>query len=241
LQMQGAGHTAIVSPSTDAALMQVQGLNQSVAILDGAAHAEGQGAWPSLQGPHNLENAQCAWLACEQLGLTQAQIEQGLRTYPGLPHRMERIGECDGVLFVNDSKATSPASSAPALAAFPAAQRPRIHWICGGLPKEDNLDDCKPHLGNVACAYTIGDAGPLFGELLAPHIRVEACEMLCEALRRAKANAVAGDVILFSPACASFDQFRDYESRGDAFRQMATEIGCIVPAQSAGSQPGPAA
>jgi len=183
-----------------------------------------QSDWPTLQGPHNAQNVAAAIATVAELGLAPTQIRHYLRTYPGLPHRMERIAECSKILFVNDSKATNPASTAPALSAWPANPNPRVHWICGGLPKEDNLDECLPHLGNVARAYTIGEAGPLFAELLAPHVPVENCEMMCEALQRALAHAKAGDVILLSPACASFDQFRDYEARGNAFRDLVAQM-----------------
>jgi UDP-N-acetylmuramoylalanine--D-glutamate ligase len=132
---------------------------------------------------------------------------------------MERIGEHDGVLFINDSKATNPASTAPALAAYP-----RVHWICGGLPKGNDLDECAPHFGHLVAAYTIGEAGPRFAEILEPVTHVERCEMLCEAVRRSIAAARPGEVVLFSPACASFDQFRDYEARGDAFRQIVAQL-----------------
>ncbi|MDW4633497.1 hypothetical protein NQ284_27730, partial [Escherichia coli] len=88
-----------------------------------------------------------------------------------LPHRMERVGQADGVTFINDSKATNPASAAPALAAFPPDHgRKRIHWICGGLPKGDDLDECAPWFGNIAAAYTIGDAGARFAEILDPYM-----------------------------------------------------------------------
>ncbi len=176
--------------------------------------------WPSLQGPHNHQNAACAIATCEALGLHDDAIEQGLRTFPGLPHRMERVGEFGGVLFVNDSKATNPASTAPALAAYPPHPDKRLHWIVGGLPKGDNLNECVPWFDHVAAAYTIGEAGPLFSELLKPHMKVERAEMMCEAVRRAIAAAHPGDVVLLSPACASFDQFRDYETRGEFFRQL---------------------
>jgi UDP-N-acetylmuramoylalanine--D-glutamate ligase len=178
-----------------------------------------QDEWPALQGPHNAENAAVAIVASFELGIHRTQINKGLRTYPGLPHRMERVGEHNGVLFINDSKATNPASTAPALAAYP-----RVHWICGGLPKEDNLDDCAPAFGHVVAAYTIGEAGPLFAEILEPVMHVERCEMLCEATQRAIAAAKPGEVVLFSPACASFDQFRDYEQRGDSFRKLVAEL-----------------
>ncbi len=178
-----------------------------------------QARWPSLQGPHNLENAEAAIAVCFVLELSADQIRTGLETYPGLPHRMERIGEHNGVLFVNDSKATNPTATAPALAAFP-----RVHWIVGGLPKGDNLDECAPHFGHVVAAYTIGEAGPMFADLLSPHMPVERCEMLCEATRRAIVAARPGEVVLLSPACASFDQFRDYETRGEAFRKIVASL-----------------
>jgi len=197
-----------------------QGRGDVVEVDPASVVAGDQIFWPALQGPHNAQNALCAIAAAKAVGLAGNAIEQGLRTFPGLPHRMERIGEFGGVLFVNDSKATNPASTAPALAAYPPNPHKRLHWIVGGLPKGDDLDECAPHFGNVACAYTIGEAGPLFSELLRPHMRVERAEMMCEAVRRAIAAAHPGDVVLLSPACASFDQFRDYETRGEVFRKL---------------------
>jgi len=189
--------------------------------VDGAAIAAWQGEWPSLQGPHNLQNAAVAVALCGALGLTADQCRPGLASYQGLPHRMERVADWEGVLFINDSKATNPASAAPALAAFPpVGGHPRIHWIVGGLPKGDDLGECAPLFGNVAAAYTIGDAGPRFAELLEPQVPVQRSEMMCEAIRQAIEAAKPGDVVLLSPACASFDQFRDYEARGDSFRQI---------------------
>jgi UDP-N-acetylmuramoylalanine--D-glutamate ligase len=126
---------------------------------------------------------------------------------------MERVAERAGVLFVNDSKATNPTSTAPALAAFP-----KVRWILGGLAKTDELDACAPHFGHVRAAYTIGAAGAMFARLLAPHVPVAECGVLDEAVKRAANDAEPGDAVLLSPACASFDQFRDYEARGEAFR-----------------------
>lgn len=174
-----------------------------------------QERWPSLQGPHNLQNAEAATAVCEVLGLDWPAIEDALRTYPGLPHRMERIREKDGVLFVNDSKATNPTATAPALAAFPS-----IRWILGGQAKTDDLDECAPHFGHVRSAYTIGEAGELFARLLAPHMPVTNCETLENALNHAAEDSQPGDTVLLSPACASFDQFRDFEQRGDRFRDL---------------------
>lgn len=189
-----------------------------VHVVDPAALA-GQADWPSLQGPHNLQNAAIAVEIARLLGLSESQWRPALASFKGLPHRMERVAEYRGVLFVNDSKATNPASTAPALAAFP-----RIHWILGGLPKGDNLDECVPYFGHVVAAYTIGEAGPLFARILEPVMPVTRSELLCDAVRQAMAAAQPGDVVMLSPACASFDQFRDFEARGDAFRQVVEAL-----------------
>lgn len=201
--------------------------------VDGADLAALQPDWPSLQGPHNLQNAAVAVAIVEALGLTRGQWLPAMRTFHGLPHRMERVAEWNDVLFINDSKATNPASAAPALGAFLPNPNPRIHWILGGLPKGDNLDECAPYFGNIAAAYTIGDAGPLFAELLRPHMPVARAEMMSEAIRLAIEAARPGDVVMLSPACASFDQFRDYEARGDAFRQIVEALTAPEPERGA--------
>jgi UDP-N-acetylmuramoylalanine--D-glutamate ligase len=174
-----------------------------------------QSDWSALQGPHNAQNAVAAVATCRTLGVDDEVIEQGLRTYPGLPHRMERIREKGGVLFVNDSKATNPTATAPALAAFE-----KVRWICGGQAKTDDLDECAPHFGHVRSAYTIGEAAELFERLLSPHMPVKNCGKLADAVSEAARDAQAGDTVLLSPACASFDQFRDFEDRGDQFRRL---------------------
>ncbi|MFN4222599.1 MULTISPECIES: UDP-N-acetylmuramoyl-L-alanine--D-glutamate ligase [Novosphingobium] len=179
----------------------------------------GQAQWPSLQGPHNLQNAAIAVEIVQQLGITEDVWRPALASFVGLPHRMERVAEANGVLFINDSKATNPASTAPALGAYP-----RIHWILGGLPKSDNLDECAPYFGNVVAAYTIGEAGPMFADILAPVMPVTRSEMMCDAVRQAMDAAQPGDVVMLSPACASFDQFRDFEARGDSFRQIVETL-----------------
>ena len=179
----------------------------------------GQADWPSLQGPHNLQNAAIAVEIVRQLGIGEDVWRPALASFVGLPHRMERVAEADGVLYVNDSKATNPASTAPALGAYP-----RIHWIVGGLPKSDDLDECAPFFGHVVAAYTIGEAGPRFAEILDPVMPVTRSEMLCDAVRQAMDAAQPGDVVMLSPACASFDQFRDFEARGDSFRQIVEAL-----------------
>jgi len=168
-----------------------------------------------VPGRHNVSNALAAIDACKVLGVDDAAIDRGLESFAGLPHRMERVASRDGVAFVNDSKATNPESTAPALAAFS-----RIHWILGGQAKTDDLDACAPSFGHVARAYTIGEAGPRFAAILAPHMPVEESGTLAQAVTSAAANARTGDTVLLSPACASFDQFRDFEDRGDQFRAL---------------------
>ncbi len=185
----------------------------------------GQGDWPSLQGPHNLQNAAIAVAMAEALGLREHQWRKALETFRGLAHRMEIVGQWNGVLFVNDSKATNPASTAPALASYP-----RIRWIVGGLPKTNELDECAPAFPNVVKAYTIGEAGPLFGQILSPHMPVESCELMVTAVAHAAREAEPGDVIMLSPACASFDQFKDFEARGDCFKAAFSSLpGAILP------------
>ena len=172
---------------------------------------------PSLQGPHNVQNALAAIKVCMILGITPGEaVSEGLRTYPGLPHRMERVREKDGVLFVNDSKATNAEAAAPALAAYP-----RVRWIVGGQAKAETLGDTANHLDHVVKAYTIGEAGPMFARLLRDAgVAVDECETLENAVNGAAADSQAGETVLLSPASASFDQFKDFEARGDRFREL---------------------
>ncbi|MEP6983768.1 MAG: UDP-N-acetylmuramoyl-L-alanine--D-glutamate ligase [Sphingomicrobium sp.] len=216
-QMQDVGcHLAVLTEPWPVRAVIDEGVpNVNIAWVDPQRVVEKQRDWPALQGPHNAQNAACAMATCHELGVPDQIVEEGLRTYPGLPHRMERIREKDGVLFVNDSKATNPTATAPALAAFE-----RIRWICGGQAKTDNLDECAPQFGHVASAYTIGEAAELFEQLLSPHMPVKNCGKLDAAVREAAADAKPGDTVLLSPACASFDQFRDFEDRGDQFRAL---------------------
>jgi UDP-N-acetylmuramoylalanine--D-glutamate ligase len=215
--MQSSDHAAVIAAEDDytrAIAGQVEGKR----ILVSSNDVKDQSRWPALQGPHNAQNAAAAVAVARSLGIDDAVIAEALATYPGLPHRMERVGEKHGVLFVNDSKATNPTSTAPALAAFPPAPEKRLHWILGGQAKTDDLDACEPWFGNVRAAYTIGEAGPLFAGLLGQHMPVTECGQLDTAVVAAAGVASPGEVVLLSPACASFDQFTDYEARGEAFR-----------------------
>ncbi len=211
-------HAAVVGEPALLAAGQKRTLSALVpntTMLLALDYGDRQANWPALQGPHNHQNAACAIAVTEVIGIDQDVVERALRTYPGLPHRMERIREKDGVAFVNDSKATNPTATAPALAAFD-----HIRWICGGQAKSDNLDECAPFFRHVRKAYTIGEAGELFASLLSPHMDVAECQTLERAVGEAAAEAEGGDAVLLSPACASFDQFRDFEDRGDQFRAL---------------------
>jgi UDP-N-acetylmuramoylalanine--D-glutamate ligase len=217
--MQSAGHVAIIAADDEpsrSVVANVAGLPVLVQSAD--IDPVAQLGWPALQGPHNAQNIAVSLAVAKALGIDDATATNALASYASLPHRMQAIATRDGVLYVNDSKATNAASTAPALAAWPAKDgHPRIHWILGGVAKSDNLDECVPHFGNVAHAYTIGEAGHMFADLLRPAMAVDDSEMLSAAVRRAARIAQPGDVVLLSPACASFDQFRDFEARGDAF------------------------
>lgn len=209
-EMQSRAHVAVIAGEdrySRAIAARARGRPVAPAKIGDTSH------WPGLQGPHNAQNAAAAVAVARVLGVGEDAIEAALRTFSALPHRMEPVGERNGVRFVNDSKATNPESTAPALAAFGS-----VHWIVGGLAKSETLGPCADQLGRVRGAYTIGEAGPMFAELLEGKVPVHRCELLVEAVGCAARAAAPGEVVLLSPACASFDQFRDYEARGDAFR-----------------------
>lgn len=210
--LQHVDQVAVVATEDDPSRMIASRINHRLHRVM-SADAGDQSDWPSLQGPHNAQNVVCARAVASALGVAEDAITAALKTFGGLPHRMERVRDRGGVLFVNDSKATNPTSTAPALAAYPA-----VHWILGGLAKTDELDACVPHFSHVKAAYTIGEAGPMFARLLAPHMPVTQSVTMESAVQQAAAAAQPGETVLLSPACASFDQFRDYEARGDAFR-----------------------
>jgi UDP-N-acetylmuramoylalanine--D-glutamate ligase len=212
--MQHVDKVAVVATDDDPSRMIASRINHRLHRVSLKAVGDQQ-HWPSLQGPHNAQNVAVSVAVAQSLGLGDDAIETGLRTYPGLPHRMERIKELNGVLYVNDSKATNATSTAPALAAYPA-----VHWIAGGQAKTKDLDACAPHFGHVKAAYTIGEAGAMFADILSPHMPVQNSGTLEAAIHAARAAAKPGEVVLLSPACASFDQFKDFEDRGNQFRAI---------------------
>jgi UDP-N-acetylmuramoylalanine--D-glutamate ligase len=211
-EMQSPEHAAVIAAEDEFTRRIADRVPGRKFIVSSTDIAD-QSRWPALQGPHNAQNVAAAVAVARALEIPDETIEKALRSYRALPHRMELVAERGGVRFVNDSKATNPDSAAPALASFPA-----VHWILGGLPKGDDLGPCEAHLDHVRAAYTIGEAGPMFARLLEGKVPVKQCELLVEAVQRASRAAAPGEVVLLSPACASFDQFRDYEARGEAFR-----------------------
>ena len=163
-----------------------------------------------LPGAHNHQNACAAYAACRALGLAPKAIEAALHSYPGLPHRSQVIAQVDGVTYVNDSKATNVDSAAKALSAFG-----RIRWICGGLQKEGGLDGLNGMMGAVAKAYVIGREAAGFAMGL--DVEAEVCGTMAKAVARAMAEAQPGDTVLLAPAAASFDQYDNFEQRGEDF------------------------
>lgn len=182
----------------------------------------------TLRGQHNAQNALAAAAACLKVGLSAAEIQAGLAGFPGLAHRMEQVGRKGRVLFVNDSKATNADAAAPALASFP-----RIYWIAGGLPKEGGIASLRSHFPRVAKAYLIGEAAPAFAASLGDEVAYEISGTLAAAVAHAAHDAAQDAaeevVVLLSPACASFDQFRNFEVRGDAFRAAVRALAGIEP------------
>ena len=216
--MQHADKVSVVAVDDDPCRMIASRIHHRLRRVS-AKNITDQSRWPSLQGPHNAQNVACAIAACEAIGLNSETIERGLASYPGLAHRMERLGEVGGILFVNDSKATNPTSTAPALGAYPA-----IHWLLGGQAKGDDLDACLPHIGNVRAAYAFGEDGAKLAAILKGKVAVSEYADLKAATEAAAAAAQLGETVLLSPACASFDQFRDFEHRGDTFREIVAAL-----------------
>jgi UDP-N-acetylmuramoylalanine--D-glutamate ligase len=167
-----------------------------------------------LRGAHNRANAAAAAAICLARGIDVDAVRAGLRTFAGVEHRLEEVATIGGVLFVNDSKATNVASTLVALASFDA----QVHLILGGVGKDQDFSALR---GLAHRVYLIGESAPQ----LAVEVGGELCGSLVTAVGRARAAALPGDVVLLSPACASFDQFADYEARGRAFKALVASAG----------------
>jgi UDP-N-acetylmuramoylalanine--D-glutamate ligase len=185
---------------------------------------------PSLPGAHNWQNAAAAFVTASVLGLGSDEIAAGLETYKGLAHRQERIGVANGVLYVNDSKATNASAAAKALSCYDT-----IYWIAGGRTKDAaeqdkscGFEELEPFLGRIRHAFLIGEAAERFAELLGSSVPLTKSETLdravAEAARTAEKERLEGASVLLSPACASFDQFDNFEARGEAFRSLVKAL-----------------
>jgi UDP-N-acetylmuramoylalanine--D-glutamate ligase len=183
----------------------------------------------SLRGAHNAQNAAAAIAAVAALGVPIETIRAGLASFPGLAHRMEQVARIGRVLFVNDSKATNADAAEKALAAFPA----EIHWIIGGVQKEGGIAPLAPFFGRVARAYLIGKSSDDFAATLEGRVPYTRCDTLPNAVAAAAETAAASPggepVVLLSPACASFDQYPNFEVRGNHFRDLVRALPGAAP------------
>jgi UDP-N-acetylmuramoylalanine--D-glutamate ligase len=197
------------------------GQTETIATLD---------AIGSLRGVHNAQNACCAAASALALGLAPEQIQAGLRSFPGLAHRMEQVGRKGAVLFVNDSKATNADSAAQALASFTD-----MFWIAGGRPKTGGITSLEKFFPRIRKAYLVGEAAEEFARTLDGKVPYEVAGTIDRAVeasaRDAAASGLKEPVVLLSPACASFDQFRNFEIRGDHFRNLVLKLPGIAPAK----------
>ncbi|MBB2753446.1 UNVERIFIED_ORG: UDP-N-acetylmuramoylalanine--D-glutamate ligase [Rhizobium aethiopicum] len=169
----------------------------------------------TLRGSHNAQNAAAAVAACLAVGVSADDIRAGLASFPGLKHRMQPVGQRGRVVFVNDSKATNADAAAPALSSYD-----RIYWIAGGLPKSGGITTLAPYFPRIAKAYLIGEAAAEFAATLGEAVPYEISGTLERAVVHAAADAErdgAASAVMLSPACASFDQYKNFEVRGEAF------------------------
>ncbi|TCH97507.1 UDP-N-acetylmuramoyl-L-alanine--D-glutamate ligase [Roseococcus sp. SYP-B2431] len=237
---QRAGDTAVLGMDDPATAGLRDGLRAHVVPISGHTAQHG-GFWatgsllrdgrgliadlstcPTLPGAHNAQNAAAACAMALALGLRRNDLADGLHSYPGLPHRQEIVGTIRGVRFVNDSKATNADSAARALASYE-----RVVWIAGGTGKEGGIAPLAPHFPRIARAYLIGQDGGIFAATLAehgvPHLRLDTLEEAVSAAADA-AFAGAAEVVLLSPAAASWDQFTGFDQRGDHFRALVQNL-----------------
>jgi UDP-N-acetylmuramoylalanine--D-glutamate ligase len=224
---QKASHTAIVGIDDDGCRAIFDDLRRTHAgpvVPISATDPIDPPAVPTLPGAHNRQNAAAASAVARAFGIDSEIVADGIRGYPGLAHRQEQVAVVDGVAYVNDSKATNPDAVARALACYDA-----IYWIAGGLPKEGGLKALEPHFHRVRHAFLIGEAADAFARGLEGKVAftksMDLATAISQARCRARKEGLKNPVVLLSPACASFDQFTDFEARGDAFRHLVEALG----------------
>lgn len=225
-ELQAVGDQVIIPISGD---RKVHG---GVYAIDGVLHDDTEGrelavmdlkTVPSLPGPHNHQNAAAAYAACKAAGIAPPVITACINSFPGLAHRQEAVEVVDGIGFVNDSKATNGDAAARALACYDS-----IYWIAGGRPKEGGLEACRPYFDRVRHAFLVGEAAMGFATALDGKVPFtlagEIGTAVMAAYEMAKKDGAANAVVLLSPACASFDQFANFEDRGDAFKEAVEQL-----------------
>jgi UDP-N-acetylmuramoylalanine--D-glutamate ligase len=204
--------------------------HETIVRAAGGARSEiaGIGGIGSLRGLHNAQNAACAAACALALGVSPQALQDGLRSFPGLAHRMEQVGRRGHVLFVNDSKGTNADAAAHALSSFGD-----IFWIAGGKPKLGGITGLSEYFPRIRKAYLIGEAAQEFAATLEGKVAYEISETLdvatANAARDAEASGLTAPVVLLSPACASFDQYRNFEIRGARFRDLVTALPGVKP------------
>ncbi|MEM9121693.1 MAG: UDP-N-acetylmuramoyl-L-alanine--D-glutamate ligase [Pseudomonadota bacterium] len=225
------GHTGPVVPVSVG-----KSLGTGIYVIDGTlwdgtvsqcAQVKNLQGLKGLPGTHNWQNAAAAFALVRALGGDASMVDAAFETFPGLPHRIETVGSAKGVLFVNDSKATNAEAAAKALVCFDP-----IFWIAGGRAKSDGIDGLSPYFRRVRKAFLIGEAQDVFAETLEGRTTVALCGTLEAAVAAASEAAFAAvgerpgvqPVVLFSPAAASFDQFANFEVRGDVFRSLVADL-----------------
>ncbi len=201
-------------------------LEEGISAIGGMLYENGREVFAldfvNLPGAHNGQNIACAYAAARAAGLDAEAIRAGIASFPGLKHRLQRVGMIGGIPCINDSKATNADSTARALASFET-----IYWIAGGKPKEGGIESLRPFFSRIYHASLIGEAAPAFAATLGDAVSHTLCgtldRALDDALDAACRDGVKGAVVLLSPACASYDQFRSFEHRGDAFIALVNE------------------
>jgi UDP-N-acetylmuramoylalanine--D-glutamate ligase len=238
------GHTALIGVDDDFSARMMRGVGAGAAkhgvsvtheLRDGYTAADGilrlksQGeilegldlrAMPALKGRHNWQNTCMAYGAARALGVSIEKIEAAMKSFPGLAHRMQQIAVVGGVPYINDSKATNADAAEKALASFD-----NIYWIAGGIAKAGGIEPLAPYFSKIARAYLIGAAAQEFAKTLEGKVAYTIAETLDNAVQLAAQDAKPDGVVLLSPACASFDHYKNFEIRGDAFVAAVQKLG----------------
>ena len=214
---------SVVSQAKLVNISAEQELTEGVFVNDGILH-DGKTQFdiskiPSLIGKHNWQNAAAAYAACRAVGVAPEKIYSAMKNFAGLRHRLQLVATINGVRFINDSKATNADATQNALAPYS-----NIYWIAGGKQKAGGISSLQPYFSHIAHAYLIGEAAQEFTRTLEGKVPYTHCDTLDVAVSYAARDAKSGSVVLLSPACASFDQFKSFEHRGDVFCDLVEKI-----------------